>query len=99
LEEKAMNNNKHIGSEFDDSLRKEGILEEVEARAIKQIITYALQEEMAKNRISQTEMARRLGTSRSALKRLLDPNNYSVTLTTLSRTANTLGKKLKISLH
>lgn len=94
-----MKNNKHIGSDFDTFLKQEGILEEAEAAAIKQIITYELQQEMAKKRISQTEMARRLGTSRSALKRLLDPNNYSITLITLSRVANTLGKKLKVTLH
>ncbi len=40
------------------------------------------------NRISQTEMAKHLGTSRSALKRLLDPNNYSITSITLSRVTN-----------
>ncbi len=93
-----MENNKHIGSDFDTFLKKEGILEKAEAAAIKQIITYELQQEMV-NRISQTEMAKRLGTSRSALKRLLDPNNYSITSITLSRVTNTLGKKLKVTLH
>jgi len=53
---------------------------------------------MAENNITQKEMALRLKTSRTALKRLLDPNNYSITLLTLSRLAQVLDKKLQISL-
>jgi antitoxin HicB len=39
-------------------------------------------------------MARELRTSRSQLDRLLDPQNASVTLDTLSRAARALGKRL-----
>jgi len=37
-------------------------------------------------------------TSRSALDRLLDPGNISVTLQTLERAALALGKRLKVEL-
>ena len=90
--------NKFIGSDFDNFLESEGILEEAEVAAIKRIIAYQLQQEMKIKNISQKEMAERLKTSRTALKRLLDPNNYSMTLLTLSRLAHALDKKLEIIL-
>lgn len=90
--------NKHSGSNFDDFLRSEGILEEAEAYAAKAIISYKLKQEMDKKHISQTEMAERLGTSRAALNRLLDPSNVSVTLLTLNKVATVLNQKLEITL-
>jgi hypothetical protein len=48
---------------------------------------------------TQTTMAKRLGTSRAGLKRLLDPTNYSITLLTLNKVATVLGKKLDITLR
>lgn len=90
--------NKHIGSDFDDFLRSEGILEEAEAYAAKAIISYMLRQQMEKNNISNTEMAERLGTSRAALNRLLDPMNSSVTLLTLNKVASVLDRKLEITL-
>jgi antitoxin HicB len=53
---------------------------------------------MADNDVTQTEMAKRLKTSRPALQRLLDPENYSVTLLALNRVAAILGKKINIYL-
>ncbi len=94
-----MKNNKHIGSNFDDFLKEEGILEEIEVTALKSILAYLLQKEMDKKAISPNEMAKKLGTSLSGLARLLDPNNQSVTLLTLNKAASLLGKKLEIRLH
>lgn len=90
--------NKHFGSDFDDFLAEAGILSEVEAVAIKRVLAWQIEQEMKQKNLSKTEMARRLGTSRSALNRLLDPNNTSITLQTLSKVAQTLGKRLQISL-
>lgn len=53
---------------------------------------------MRKRRLSKAEMARRMRTSRAALDRLLDPDNASVTLATMSRAAAALGKRLRIGL-
>ena len=93
-----MKNNKHRGSSFDSFLEGEGILEEVNAAALKTIIAYHLKAHMEKNNITQTEMAKLLKTSRPALKKLLDPQNYSVTLLTFNRAASILGKRININL-
>ena len=90
--------NKHIGSSFESFLEEEGIFEEVNAAAIKAVIARNLQEYMKKNDITQTDMAKQLGTSRSGLQRLLDPENTSVTLLTLNKAATVLGKKIEIAL-
>lgn len=93
-----MSNNKYIGQSFESFLKEEGIFEEVELAAIKKVIACALLEAMKKEKITRTELAKRLGTSRSALQRLLDPYNYSVTLLTLHKAAQVAGKQLEINL-
>ena len=91
-------NSKHIGQNFDDFLQEEGILEEVNVAVIKTIIAENLQKYMKDNLVTQVAMAKQLQTSRSGLQRLLDPNNYSVTLLTLNRAASVIGKKFAINL-
>ncbi|MBS3956972.1 MAG: XRE family transcriptional regulator [Clostridiales bacterium] len=90
--------NKHIGGDFDDFLRDEGIIGEAEIVAAKRVIAFQIAQEMESAHISQTELARRMKTSRSAVERLLDPTNPSVTLATLERAAAAVGKRLKIQL-
>ena len=90
--------NKHLGSDFDDFLRDEGILDDAEAAAAKRVIAFQIAREMESSHISQSELARRMKTSRSAVERLLDPTNHSVTLQTLERAASAVGKRLKIQL-
>ncbi len=94
-----MRKNKYIGSNFDEFLKEEGILEAVELAAIKKVISEQVVKEMKKKKISQTEMSKRIGTSRAAVMRLLNPDNYSVTLLTLYRAAAALGKGLEIRFH
>lgn len=89
---------KHIGGDFDDFLRDEGILNDAEAVAAKRVIAFEIAQEMENAHITQSELARRMKTSRSAVERLLDPANPSVTLSTLERAANAIGKRLKIQL-
>jgi predicted XRE-type DNA-binding protein len=93
-----MKKKKHIGSSFDDFLEQEGILEEVNVAAVKSVIAQNLRQYMEEMQLTQTEMAKQLETSRSGLQRLLDPNNYSITLLTLNRAALVLGKKININL-
>lgn len=88
--------NRHVGSDFDEFLRAEGLLADAEAVAIKRIVAMAVARMMKNQRISKTEMARRMSTSRSALDRLLDPENPSITLQTLQRAARALGKRLRV---
>ena len=91
-------NKKHIGSNFDDFLKEENLYEQVQAVAIKRIIAHQITDEMKKKKLSKTEMANRMKTSRAALERLLDPDNASITLVTLERAASALGKKLTVQL-
>lgn len=93
-----MKSKKHIGSSFGNFLEEEGIFEEVNVAALKAVIARNLKEYMEKNAITQTKMAKQLETSRSGLQRLLDPDNYSVTLLSLNRAASVLGKKVNINL-
>ena len=87
-------NKKHMGDQFDDFLRDEGLLDAVEATAAKRVIAYQIAQEMKRRKLTKTEMTHRMKTSRAALERLLDPANPSVTLSTLERAALALGKKL-----
>lgn len=90
-------NNEHLGSNFDDFLQQEGLLAEVEATAIKRVIAFQISELMKEHNLSKTAMAKQMKTSRSAIDRLLDPQNESVTLQTLERAALVLGKRLQIN--
>ncbi|OGX08108.1 MAG: Fis family transcriptional regulator [Omnitrophica WOR_2 bacterium GWF2_38_59] len=94
-----INKNKHIGSNFDDFLKDEGILEESQAAAVKRIIAFQIEAAMKKENITKKEMTERMHMkSRMQLDRLLDPENRSVTLLTLEKAAIALGKKLRIQL-
>ncbi len=90
--------NPHIGSSFDDFLDEQGMLEECEHQALKEILADQVRKAMEDKRISKTEMAKKMHTSRRQLDRLLDPENGSVTLNTMNRAANAVGKKLKVEL-
>ncbi len=90
--------NRHIGSDFDEFLREEGLLAESEATAIKRVLAYQIEEEMAKRNLTKSALARLMCTSRSSLDRLLDPDNPSVTLLTLESVALALGRQLKVDL-
>ena len=87
-----MKENKHIGSSLDDFLKEEGIYEEVRSAAIKKIIAESFANEMKKARVSKAEMARRMKTSRTSIDRLLDSNNGAVTLNTLIKAAQAIGR-------
>ena len=89
---------RNIGSNFDEFLDEEGLLEDATAVAVKRYIAYQLAEKMDESNLSKAEMARRMKTSRSALDRLLDPDNASVTLQTLQSAVRALGGRLKIDL-
>jgi len=86
----------HTGSTFDSFLEEEGIREEVEAVAVKRVISWQLAEAMRKKKKTKRALAKELNTSRSQLDRLLDPQNIAVSLDTISRAARALGKRLII---
>ncbi len=93
-----MKANKHRGTDFYDFLRSEGILEEVEALAAQRIIALELAHFMEREHLSKTGLARRMGTTRSQVERLLDPANPSITLAALSKAAAAIGQHLRVTI-
>jgi DNA-binding phage protein len=89
---------RNIGSDFDQFLEEEGLLEEAASVAVKRYIAFQLVKKMTESNLSKAEMARRMETSRSSLDRLLDPDNSSVTLQTLQSAVQALGGRLKIEI-
>ncbi len=87
-----------VGSSFDGFLADQGILEECEQQAVKQILADQIKAAMEKDCITKAAMAIRMQTSRKALDRLLDPTNTSVTLHTLQRAAVAIGRQLRLEL-
>ncbi len=90
--------NQNIGSDFDDFLADEGMLEEVTAVAVKRVIAWQIKQEMSAQKITKTAMAKKMRTSRASLNRLLDENDTSLTLTTLAGAAAALGQRIKLEL-
>jgi DNA-binding Xre family transcriptional regulator len=88
--------NKHRGSSFEDFLKQEGLLENVQAAAFKRALALKVNDMMKEKRMNKSVLAARMRTSRAAVHRLLDPKNTSVTLATLNRAARSLGCKVKI---
>ncbi len=90
--------NPHIGSSFDEFLGEQGMLEECEHQALKEMLADQVRKAMSDNHLSKTAMAERMHTSRRQLDRLLDPAVANVTLATMSKAARAVGRKLHIAL-
>jgi DNA-binding Xre family transcriptional regulator len=93
-----MEKNPYHGSTLDSLLEEEGVLEEFRAQAIKEVIAWQLQQAMTERKLSKTDMAKLMHTSRAQLNRLLDPNDGNVTLETLQRAAAVVGRKVQFQL-
>ena len=83
---------------LDELLEEDGTREEFEAIAIKEVLAWQIAEAMKAKNISQRALAERMGTSRSQVSRLLNPNDGNVTLTTLQRAARIVGRSVRIEL-
>ena len=88
---------KHHGSSLDALLKEDGVFEETQALAIKEVVVWQLTEAMEKQSLSKARLAVMLKTSRSQVDRLLDPTR-DVTLSTLQRAAALIGRKVQIQL-
>jgi predicted XRE-type DNA-binding protein len=93
-----MNNNPYTGSSFDDFLEEEGLYEECTAIAIKRVLAHQLSQEMKRQNLTKTEMAKQMQTSRAQLNRLLDPEKTGVSIDTITRAASVVGRQLRIEL-
>ena len=89
--------NKHHGSSLDAFLKAEGVYEETQALAVREVVVWQLSEAMHQRAMTKTQLATLLKTSRSQVDRLLDPTR-DVTLSTLQRAAALVGRKVQIEL-
>ena len=87
----------HLGSGIDAFLQEEGIFEEAQAQAIKEVVAWQLAEAMKKKKISKNKMAKLLKTSRTQVDRLLNPKD-DITLGSLQRAAAMVGRRVNIEL-
>ena len=83
-------------SGLDALLTEDGKLEEFEAIAIKEVLAWQIENAMKEQRLSRKKLAERMGTSRSQVSRLLDPKDGNVTLLTLQRAAEIIGRKVRV---
>src|SRR5262249_32679741 len=89
----------HIGGTLgEDFLNEEGMFAETQARAVKKIFATELEAVRQKRQLSKQAPSTILHTSRSGVQRLLDPENTSVTLSSLSKAAAALNRRLVLSL-
>ena len=93
-----MAKNKHRGSTLDSFLEEEGVLEAFQARAIKEVIAWQLAEAMRERNLSKNKLATMMRTSRTQVSRVLDPNDGNVTIETLQRAAEVVGRKVQLQL-
>jgi len=89
--------NRHIGSSLDDLLKEEGIFEDVQVQAIKEVVAWQLEEAMKKRKLSKARLAKMLRTSRTQVNRLLDPES-DITLSSLQRAAALVGRQVRLEL-
>jgi antitoxin HicB len=93
-----MSKNPHIGSSLDDFLKEEGIYEDATNYAVKRMLAWQVEKAMQEQGITKAEMARRMGTSRAHLDKLLDPENDKVQLDTVQRAATVVGRRVRLVL-
>jgi predicted XRE-type DNA-binding protein len=93
-----MADNKHRGSTLDSFLEEEGMLGEMQAKAIKEVIAWQLGEAMRQRGLSKSGLARLMHTSRTQVDRVLDPENGNVTLETLQKAAAVVGRRVELQL-
>lgn len=86
-----------LGSSIDDFMKEEGIFEEAQAEAVKEVVAWQLDQAMKKRKISKNRMAVLLNTSRTQVDRLLNPKS-DITLSSLQRAAAMVGRRVMIEL-
>ena len=93
-----MADNKHRGATLDSFLEAEGVLAEFQAKAIKTVIAWQLDDAMKERGLTKTRLAALMHTSRTQVDRVLDPNDGNVTIETLQRAAAIVGRRVQLEL-
>lgn len=86
-----------MGSSIDDFLKEEGIFDEAESQAVKEVVAWQLAKAMKKRKVSKNRMAMLLKTSRTQVDRLLNGKD-DITLSSLQRAAAVVGRRVMIKL-
>jgi len=69
---------RRVGSSLDDFLKEEGIFEDTQSQAIKEVVAWQLAQAMKSLSLSKSRMATLLKTSRSQVDRLLDAERFDI---------------------
>jgi antitoxin HicB len=77
---------------------QDGQREAFEAAAIKDVLAQQIAAAMKAQNLSRKRLAERMKTSRSQIRRLLDPKDGNVTIATLQRAAKAMGRTLRVEL-
>ncbi|MCZ4343761.1 XRE family transcriptional regulator [Sphingomonadaceae bacterium G21617-S1] len=93
-----MADNQHRGSSLDSFLEEQGVLAEFQAKAIKEVIAWQLAEAMKERKLSKSRLATLMHTSRTQVNRVLDPTDGNVTIETLQRAAEIVGRRVQLQL-
>ncbi len=88
---------KGIGQDFSEFMKEQGLYDEAQELASKKIIAAQLRAEMEKQKLSKSEVAKRMHTTRSAIDNALNPE-FNTSLSTIQRFANVLGKSVSVTL-
>jgi len=91
-------NRPRIGSSFESFLTETGMGGEVRDIAQRRVLAWQIDEERTRIGLSKSEMAKRMGTSRRQVDRLLDPSNDRLRMDTLAKAARAVGRELRVKL-
>ena len=86
----------HTGSTFDSFLEEENLLNEALAVAQKRVIAWQIKQGMSRRQMTTVELAQHLHTSRSQIRRLLDPEYIGVSFSNITKALHAIGKQLRV---
>jgi len=87
-----------LGGSLESLLEETGERDEVYGEAIKRVIAWQIEKARQERELSKSEVASRMGTSRSQFERVIDPTNTAVSLETLDKAARAVGKRLVVEI-
>jgi antitoxin HicB len=90
--------NRHIGEGFETAFEPDEV-DEMRALAQKEIITEGLRQAMVAQHVSESELARRMKTSRTSVRRVLDPHFAGSKFDLIAQASAILGKQLTLVDH
>lgn len=87
-----------LGGSLANLLEETGERDEVYGEAIKRVLSWQIEKARQERELSKSEVAGRMGTSRSQFDRVIDPTNTAVSLETLDKAARAVGKRLVVEI-